>query len=121
MTPVFAGTTPVVAVCQGHRCRALLAQQDPDGMSALRDAARDSAHGVLVSMPCPGPCSHAPVVTLGTGREAGGTLAVLTRAVLGPVRSVHVAALGRYLQSPAPAGVPAGLRNVVLLPRPAAR
>jgi len=31
--------TVVVAVCQGHRCRALLTSQEPDGRTALRAAA----------------------------------------------------------------------------------
>jgi hypothetical protein len=117
VTAVDARSAPVVAVCQGHRCRALLARQDPDGMCSLRAAARDSDRGVLLSTGCAGSCTHAPVVALGTGREADGTLAVLTRAVLGPVAPVHVAALGRYLQSAAPAGVPADLGGVMLLSR----
>lgn len=115
MTLLDTGTAPVVAVCQGHRCRALLAQQDPDGMTVLRDAARESHCGVLLSTACSGPCAHGPVVTIGTGRETGGTLALQTRAVLGPVEPVHVAALGRYLRTPVPAEVPEELVGVLLL------
>lgn len=115
MTPPGTGTAPVVAVCQGHRCRALLTQQDPSGMTALRDAARESQHGVTLSTACSGPCAHGPVVTIGTGRETGGTLALQTRAVLSPVEPVHVAALGRYLRTPVPADVPEELVDVLLL------
>ena len=101
--PGSADLLRVVAACQGHRCRALLAAQDPDGMTALRDAARDSRHGVLVSTGCAGPCAHAPVVMLGTGVVEDGTLRTAHTALLGPVGPPQVAALASHLRGDGPA------------------
>lgn len=93
-----AATGAVVAVCQGHRCRALLAAREPEGMSALRRAARCSHRGVLLTTDCTGLCALGPVIAVGTGRHADGTVTVTTRAVLGPVTHEHLPALDRYLQ-----------------------
>lgn len=89
----------VVAVCQGHRCRALLAAQEPDGMTALRHAVRSSHRGALLSTGCAGPCSHGPVVVLGSGVVQDGALHTAQQAVLGPVGPAQVAALGAHLRS----------------------
>jgi len=97
--PESADLLRVVAACQGHRCRALLAAQDPDGMTALRNAVRSSPHGVLVSTGCAGPCAHGPVVVLGTGVVEGGTLRTAPTAVLGPVGPAQMAALAAHLRS----------------------
>lgn len=104
--PGSADLLRVVAACQGHRCRALLAAQDPDGMTALRDAARDSRHGVLVSTGCAGPCAHGPVVVIGTGVVHDGTLRAAHTALLGPVGPAQVAALGGHLRGDGPALAP---------------
>lgn len=103
----------VVAVCQGHRCRALLAGHEPDAMSTLRAAAARSDHGVLLSTGCAGACSHGPVVTLGEGRSDDETLHVTTSAVLGPVGPTQVQALAQHLQTPGPR-LPATLAEVRL-------
>jgi len=96
--PGSADLLRVVAACQGHRCRALLEAQDPDGMTALRDAARNGHHGVLVSTGCAGPCAHGPVVVLGTGVVEDGALRMAHMALLGPVGPAQVTALGGHLR-----------------------
>jgi len=111
-------TTAVVAVCQGHRCRALLAGQQLDGMDALREAARRSDHGVLLSTACAGSCSHAPVVVLGTGQHHSATLQVTPSAVLVPVGPAQLPALAEYLQDSA-APLPPTLTEVRFVMRAA--
>jgi hypothetical protein len=97
----------VVAVCQGHRCRALLSLQQPPGLPALREAVRRSRSSVLVSTGCLGPCAHGPVVAVGSGRHAGGALVLTPQALLGPVDAGSVAALGRHLSATGPDAPPA--------------
>lgn len=89
----------VVAVCQGHRCRALLAAQEPHGMTALREAVRHSHRGALVSTGCAGPCAQGPVVVLGEGLVDAGRLRTTPQAVLGPVRADQVRVLSGHLRS----------------------
>lgn len=93
------GLSCVVAVCQGHRCRALLAGQEPPGLAALRQAVAGSRLGVLVTTGCAGRCADGPVVVVGVGRHAGGRLQVATQAALGPVGPAHVRLLAEHLRS----------------------
>lgn len=99
----------VLAVCQGHRCRALLADQRLDGMDALRQAVRRSRHGILVTTGCAGPCSHAPVVVVGTTDSTSGRLEVRPEAVLGPVGPAEVQLLAGHVRRASPAPLPASL------------
>lgn len=61
----------VVAVCDGHRCRALRALRDdqpsgsPGSSSLIREAVRTSRHTMMLSTTCLGPCAHAAVVAVG--------------------------------------------------------
>lgn len=93
---------PVVTVCQGHRCRALLSHQDPDAMSAMRELTGGSGRGVLVSTPCAGACAYGPVVGVGAGHQVDGTMRIGLQALLGPVEARHLSDLGSYLDAPAP-------------------
>ena len=108
--------TVVVAVCQGHRCRALLTSQEPDGRTALRAAAAASDRGVLLSTACAGACAHGPVVAWGTGRSDDGALHVTTSALLGPLGPAHIHALAEHLQQPPDPRLPAPLAEVRLWP-----
>ena len=61
----------VVAVCDGHRCRALRAlREDPAvGMavsgSLIREAVRTTRRSMMLSTSCLGPCAQAAVVAVG--------------------------------------------------------
>lgn len=101
----------VVAVCQGRRCQALLAGHRQDAMEVLREATRHSRHGILVSTGCAGPCSHAPVVVVGTGLSPSGGLQVRADAVLGPVGPAEVQLLAEYVRAAWVAGLPAPLQQ----------
>lgn len=108
------GPVRVVAVCQGHRCRALLAGHQPDGMSVLRTAAGRSDRGALVSAGCPGLCAQGPIATVGAGAVRAGVLHLPERVVLGPVDAGAVAALGEVLRGSGPVVLPALLDELVL-------
>lgn len=107
------GHSCVVAVCQGHRCRALLAGQEPTGLAVLRHAVAGSRLGVLVTTGCAGRCADAPVVVVGVGRHEAGRLSVATQAALGPVGPAHVQVLAEHLRS-GPGPLPPPLREVRL-------
>jgi (2Fe-2S) ferredoxin len=109
-------TSPVVAVCQGHRCAALLAGQRPDPMDVLRAAARDSQHGLLMTTACAGLCAQGPVVAVGSGGHAGGVLRVATSVVLGPVDLPAVDDLAQHLRGPSGTALPRRLRRLRLRP-----
>jgi hypothetical protein len=111
-------TSPVVAVCRGHRCAALLDGQRPDPMDVLRAAARDSEHGLLLTTDCAQLCADGPVIAVGTGARAGGALRVATSVVLGPVDPPAVDDLADHLRGPAGTALPRRLRH--LRRRPAA-
>lgn len=112
VTPVQR--SQVVAVCQGRRCQALLAGHRQDAMEVLRQATRRSRSGILVSTGCAGPCSHAPVIVVGTGESSCGELEVRADAVLGPVGAADVQVLATHLQEPSTAGLPPSLDHVRL-------
>ena len=107
----------VVAVCHGHRCAALLAGQEPDGLGSLRRAAGASARGVLVSTACPGLCAHGPVVTVGDGVVDGGTLHLTSWTAVGPLDAPAVAAVTHLLAGTGPVVVPPSLRGLALSER----
>jgi len=86
----------------------------PDAMEVLREATRHSRHGLLVSTDCAGPCSHAPVVVVGTGVSPSGRLEIRTDAVLGPVGPAEVRLLAAYLLEASTARLPASLEQVRL-------
>jgi hypothetical protein len=99
----------VVAICQGHRCAALLASWQPEAMGRLRRAAQRSRLGVLVTTDCLGRCADGPVATVGTGHQVDGALRMTPSAVLGPVDAGAVQQLAAHLGTPAgPADAPAG-------------
>ena len=104
----------VVAVCQGHRCAALLAGQEPAGLESLREAAAGSAHGVLVSATCPGLCADGPVATVGSGSAGDGTLRLAGWTVLGPLDTPAVAAVAGLLAGRGSVVVPAALQPLAL-------
>lgn len=104
----------VVAVCQGHRCRALLAAQQPAGLTVLREATGRSARGVLVTTPCPGLCTHGPVATVGPGRIDAGRALLDGAAVVGPLDATSVATLAGVLDGPGPLVLPDELQQLAL-------
>ena len=112
MTTRTAAPSLVVAVCQGYRCRALLAGRQPAAMDVLRQAAQDSELGLLMTTDCADLCAHGPVVAVGTGRHAGGALRVTTSAVLGPVDPAAVSELADHLQQPSGTALPPRLHGL---------
>ena len=114
MTTVLS--SPVVAVCQGHRCAALLAGQRPDPMDVLRAAARDGEHGLLLTTGCAELCAYGPVIAVGTGGHVGGALRVATSVVLGPVDLPAVEDLAQHLRGPSGTALPRQLRRLRLRP-----
>lgn len=112
----MSAPNPIVAVCQGHRCQALLSRQEPDGMAAIEGLARESRLGVVMSTPCAGACSHGPVVALGAAQELFGRKRVMLRDLLGPVESGHVADLGTYLSMVGAGPLPERLEQIRVPP-----
>lgn len=78
---------------------ALLAGQEPAGLSVLRRAVAASRLAMLVTTGCAGRCADGPIAVVGAGRHDGDRLVVTTQAVLGPVRPVHVQLLAAHLRS----------------------
>jgi hypothetical protein len=104
-----AGPVLVVAVCAGHRCRALRALHDPAATGdstgdLLRQAVRRRPRAVLISTGCLGPCAHGCVAAVGTGTAAGGEISWAGRPVgLGMVEMPQrAAALAAWISDSAP-------------------
>lgn len=99
----------IVAVCAGHRCRALRALHEPsataDGTSELlRQAVRHRPRSVLISTGCLGPCARGCVAAIGTGTAARGEIRWAGRPVgLGMIEIPRrAAALAAWISGSAP-------------------
>jgi len=121
-SPTAPGASgPLVALCEGHRCKALHRLADgQDGTSRLRSTIANGRGAVLVSTECLGACAEGAVAMV--GRRDGGTGVTGPTVWLGGMDQPDtLAALLRWIRSGGPpfsdvpaSDVPQALHNAVL-------
>ena len=104
---------PVVTLCTGHRCAALLGQAAADTLPCLKASVRASQDAVLVTTDCVGACAQAPVLALSERRGGRPGLELLHTRWLGPVGRDQVDAVCAWLDEPLLDRLPAVVADAV--------